>query len=121
MKALKASSTTAVPPANARGAGLKLLRSVAIYSAITVAVSAGGVLVGAIVVAPAVSHATPYFSGTAQHTESNGSIGQADGDGAALANAANQSVPEQFKPLPNRLLRQRNLKHLKQLRRFAAR
>ncbi|MEO7359748.1 MAG: hypothetical protein ABI120_05425 [Gemmatimonadaceae bacterium] len=99
MNAMKAVSKTVLKSTDAPGAGLKTLRSIAVYSAIAVAVSAGGVLVGAIIVAPAVSRATPFFSGNAQNTESNGSIGQADGDGAASTPAANLSATELFKPI----------------------
>lgn len=83
-----------------RSANMKMLRTVAGYVALAVGVSVGGVIVGAIVVAPAVSRATPLFSkSAAQGTETTGSIGQADGDGAASTSAANTAASESFKPI----------------------
>lgn len=99
MTAMMPSANQITKPGAKLSAGMKLLRTVAIYSAITVAVSAGGVVVGAIIVAPAVSRAKPLFTAIAQGTETNGSIGQADGDGATAASVANVSATEQFKPI----------------------
>lgn len=100
MTAGKSGSSPAVTVTAQRSRGMQLIRSVAMYSAIAVAVSAGGVLVGAMVLAPAVSRATPFFSGNAQNTETSGSVGQADGDGAAASTAAAKlATTEQFKPI----------------------
>lgn len=80
-----------------RKLNLKMLRTVAGYAALTLGVSVGGVVVGAIVVAPAVSRATPLFSANAAtSSETNGSVGQADGDGAASASVV---AAEPFKPM----------------------
>lgn len=99
MTAMKSGSHPSVKP-RVHSANMKMVRTVAGYVALAVGVSVGGVIVGAVVVAPAVSRATPFFSKTAaQGTETTGSIGQADGDGAVATSAANVVAAEPFKPM----------------------
>ena len=64
---------------------MKMLRTVLGYAALAVGVTVGGVVIGAMVVAPAVSRSKPLleraFSNNVQGLEeTGGAVGQADGD-----------------------------------------
>lgn len=98
-KAASSASTKTIVKTNKKS-NMKMIRTVAGYAALAIGVSVGGVVVGAIVVAPAVSRATPLFStNAATSSETNGSVGQADGDGAASQSATNVVAAAPFKSM----------------------
>lgn len=85
-----------------------VLRAVLMYAAMAVGVTVGGVAVGALIVAPAVSRSKPLLeralskstdlkNAKAEQTETNGggSVGQADGDGMS----ASVARVEPFQPM----------------------
>ena len=84
---------------------MKMLRTVLGYAAMAVGVTVGGVLVGAIVIAPAVSRTKPFIArflhqSSIQQTEGSGSaVGQADGDPMLGTPVASEVSLQAFKPM----------------------
>ena len=83
---------------------MKMLRTVLKYAAMAVGVSVGGVVIGAIVVAPAISRSKPLFerafdNNVQQLEETGGAVGQADGDPLNAGRYATVVAVAPFTPL----------------------
>lgn len=89
--------------------GMKQLRTVVGYAAMALGVTVGGVVLGGLVIAPAMSRAKPLFERTfsknsqntgSQQTEgTGGAVGQADGDPLTSPPVAQVAETQSFKPM----------------------